>query len=162
MYRILGLPGDDQYCQILWWHGTAHITVLTSNDNIHSVWGEDRVLLMPSCPPSTPSPGQRLLQSPCGDCRLKKTQLQLIPLNVPCPPFFWKAMKSYLRWCTFMLDGSWNWKPLSNKIDQSSCRNQTWQQHVSWVHFIIKYSQSYRLKLAPPKRAFVRDSAVQR
>lgn len=54
--------------------------------------------------------------------------------------FLLKAIKSYLRWCTFMLGGLWIWKPTSSRIDQSNCRYQTWQRLVSWVHF-VKCSQ---------------------
>lgn len=40
-----------------------------------------------------------------------------------------------------MLGGLGMWKPVSNRIDQSNCGNHTWQQFVSWVHFVIKCLQ---------------------
>lgn len=66
--------------------------------------------------------------------------------------FLLKAINSYPRLCAFMLGGLGLWKPISNRIDQSNCGNHTWQQFVSWVHFVIKCLQRVTDLAGPPSR----------
>lgn len=126
--------------------------MLTSTESIQLVWGEDSeffCLLVPTITTSNVS--------------LSMSEAAARPRNNPAKLLQWlqaqedsavshtsvftlssfllKAINSYPRLCAFMLGGLGLWKPISNRIDQSNCGNHTWQQFVSWVHFVIKCSQ---------------------
>lgn len=127
-------------------------SILISTDSIYFVWGEDSEFFCLFVPTIT-----------SGNVSLSMSEAPARPWNNPAKLLQWlqaqedsatshtsvftlssfllKAIKPYPRLCAFMLGGLGTWKPISNRIDQSNCGNHTWQQFVSWVHFVIKCLQ---------------------